>query len=309
MNKREAQKFDQLYNKYLVTLQLQGYSKSTIEAYTLAIRRVAGYFDRCPDKRLTKDELKTYFSDLLKTHSWSTIKRDRNGLQRYFEHVLEIKWDWVLITKPPKIQSLPDILSPQEINRVLGYVEKPRYAVLFFVLYTLGLRIGEGLNLQVGDIDHAHNRVHIRLGKGKKSRFAKLPDATYRLMREFWATHRNPIWLFPSTQAHRQDAPMDRGSAQRAIREAVSAAGIRKHITAHSLRHCYATHLIESGLNLRAVQDLLGHEDPRTTARYTQLTKVIQQDTQATIDRVANRIVSPLKAKNNPGGEPCNSPR
>jgi len=87
MNKREVLKFDLQYSKFLETLQLQGYSKSTIEAYTHAIRRVCLYFDRCPDHRLTKDELKTYFADLLKTHSWSTIKRNRNGLQRYFEHV------------------------------------------------------------------------------------------------------------------------------------------------------------------------------------------------------------------------------
>lgn len=294
MNKRETQKFNQYYSKYLEALKLQGYSDSTIEAYTHAIRRIAGYFDCCPDARLTKDELKTYFADLLKTHSWSTIKRDRNGLQRYWTHVLELEWDWVLIVKPPSVKTLPDILSPDEINRFLAYVRKPRYAVLFFVLYTLGLRIGEGLNLQVSDIDSANKRVHIRLGKGKKSRFAKLPEKTYQLLRQFWATHRNPKWIFPSTQAQRQHMPMDRGSVQKAIREAVTEAGISKHITAHNLRHCYATHLIEDGLNLRAVQDLLGHEDPRTTALYAQLTKMVQQDAQATVNILANRIHSPL---------------
>ena len=294
MLKREAKKFDALYNKFLNILQLQGYSISTIEAYTLAIRRVAQYFDRCPDARLTKTELQTYFADLLKTHSWSTIKRDRNGLQRYFEHILEIDWDWVLITKPPKIKSLPDILTPDEINRVFACVKQPRYAVLFFILYTLGLRIGEGLNLKIGDIDRANNRVHIRLAKGNKSRYAKLAEATYQLLRCFWATHRNPQWIFPSTQKHKENTPMDRGSAQKAIRLAVAEAGIHKHITAHSLRHCYATHLIESGLNLRAVQDLLGHEDPRTTALYTQLTTIVQQDATVTINLLASRIHSPL---------------
>lgn len=296
MKKREALKFDTYYSKYLQTLKLQGYSDSTIEAYTHAIRRVAGYFDRCPDKRLTQEELQGYFADLLTTHSWSTIKRDRNGLQRYWEHILKRDWDWVLIVKPPIVKSLPDILSPDEINRVLPLVLKTRYATLFYVIYTLGLRIGEALNLQVGDIDREHHRVHIRQGKGKKDRYAQLPDSTYQLLRKFWATHRHPKWIFPSTQTHtsRQSVPMDRGSAQKAIREAVKAAGIRKHITAHSLRHCYATHLIECGLNLRAVQDLLGHEDPRTTARYTQLTKSVQQDTLGIINTLADRIHSPL---------------
>lgn len=295
MNKQETQKFNRYYNKYLETLTLQGYSNSTIEAYTHAIRRVAGYFDRCPDGRLSKDELKTYFADLLKTHSWSTIKRDRNGLQRFWTHVLELEWDWVLIVKPPYVKTLPDILSPDEINRVLSCINKPRYAVLLFLLYTLGLRLGEGLNLKVSDIDYANKRVHIRLGKGKKSRFAVLPENTYQLLRCFWATHRNPQWIFPSTQAQRQHTPMDRGSVQKAIKHAVKAASISKRITAHSLRHCYATHLIEHGLNLRAVQELLGHEDPRTTALYAQLTQIVQQDANATANALANRILLPLK--------------
>ena len=223
MNKRETQKFDPLYTKFLKALQLQGYSQSTIDAYTLAIRRCAAYFDRCPDKRLTKEELTQYFADLLKTHSWSTIKRDRNGLQRYFELILQREWDWVAIIKPPCVKTLPDILSPKEINRLLEHIHKPQYAVLCFVMYTMGLRIGEALNLQVGDIDHEHNRVHIRQGKGKKDRYVKLPDATYQLLRQFWTTHRHKKWLFPSQQPSRSNLPMARGAAQVAIREAVDA--------------------------------------------------------------------------------------
>ena len=105
MQKRETQKFERLYAQFHKTLILQGYSQSTIEAYTFALKRCAHYFDRCPDKRLTKDELKQYFADLLKTHSWSTIRRDRNGLQRFFELILEHEWDWVAITKPPSVGS------------------------------------------------------------------------------------------------------------------------------------------------------------------------------------------------------------
>jgi len=294
MNKRETQRFNKLYTKYLKALQLQGYSQSTIEAYTHAIRRVSDYFDCCPGKQLTKEDLRHYFSDLLKTHSWSTIKRDRNGLQRYWELILELDWDWVPIVKPPCVKTLPDILSPAEINRLLSHIEKPQYAVLCYVMYTMGLRIGEALNLQIGDIDYEHRRVHIRLGKGKKDRYSKLPDATYQLLRQFWLTHRHKKWLFPSAQPSRSNQPMDRGATQTAIREAVKAANIHKHISAHSFRHCYATHLIEEGLNLRAVQDLLGHQDPRTTAMYTQLTHIVQQDAFESVNTLANRIHNPL---------------
>ena len=293
MNKRETQKFNDYYSKYLQTLKLQGYSDSTIEAYTHAIRRIAGYFDRCPDGRLTKDELKTYFSDLLKTHSWSTIKRDRNGLQRYWSHVLELEWDWVLITKPPKIKTLPDILSANEISRLIGEFRKTQYAVFCFTAYSMGLRISEALGLSVSDIDREHNRVHVRLGKGKKDRYVELPDATYHVLRAFWATHRHRKWIFPSQQKSKPNSHMDRGSVQRAVREAAKAVGIHKRITAHTMRHCYATHLIEEGLPLTTVQRLMGHEDPRTTALYIQLTKIIEQDATKAINNIANKIAVP----------------
>lgn len=294
MNKREAHKYDKLYSKFIQELRLQGYADVTVDSYARGIRRVANYFDCCPDSRLSKDDLKQYFADLLKTHSWSTIKLDRNALQHYWLRVLNLEWDWVLIVKPPKVKSLPDILSAAEINRVLACIQKPQYAVLCFVMYTMGLRISEALNLTVNDIDREHKRVHVRLGKGKKDRFVKMPDVTYHLLKEFWLIHRHKKFIFPSAQKGHENSPMDRGAAQRAVREATHDAGISKHITAHSLRHCYATHLIESGLNLRAVQDLMGHEDPRTTAIYTQLTHTVQQDASATINAIANKIDSPL---------------
>ena len=296
MQKREAHRFDKLYTKFIQALELQGYAQVTVDSYGRGIRRVAEFFDCCPDQRLSPDDLRGYFAELLKTHSWSTIKLDRNALQHYWRMILKRDWDWGEIVKPPKRKSLPDILSPDEINRVLECVQKPSYAVLCFVMYTMGLRISEALNLKVGDIDREHERVHVRLGKGGKDRFVRLPQATYHLLRTFWATHRHPKWIFPSAQVN-SSGPMDRGAAQKAIREAVLAAGIRKHITAHSLRHCYATHLIESGLNLRAVQDLLGHEDPRTTALYTQLTETVKQDASLIINALADRIVSPLQGQ------------
>lgn len=294
MNKRETQRFNTLYTKFVQALKLQGYAKKTVESYARGLRRVAQYFDRCPDGRLSKDELKQYFADLLKTHSWSTIKLDRNALQHFWRLILELEWDWVLIVKPPKVKKLPDIISPPEINQLLSHIQKPRYAVLCYVMYTLGLRIGEALNLKVADIDRGRQQVHIRQGKGNKDRLVKLPLTTYLLLRVFWATHRHPVYLFPSTQQHKQNTPMDRGAAQVAIRKAVESAGIKKHITAHSLRHCYATHLIELGLNLRAVQDLLGHEDPRTTAIYTQLTDIVRQDASISINALANKITPPF---------------
>lgn len=289
MNKREHNKFDKLYHKYLQFLRLQGYSKASIDGYSRGIRRVAEYFDQCPDARLSVDDLKQYFIDLLETHSWSTIKLDRNGLQHFWVNILRKDWDWVLIVKPPEERRLPDILTQNEIARILAAIQKPRYAVFLFTVYTMGLRLGEALDLRVGDIDREKKRVHVR-GKGHKDRYVTLPDKTYHILRQFWATHRHPTFLFPSTQACRPNVPMDRGSVQRAMKLAKESCRIHKHASIHTLRHCYATHLIEHGLNLRAVQDLLGHEDPRTTALYTQLTETVRQDASQLVNSLMDNL-------------------
>ena len=169
MNAIEQARLDLLYESMQRALKLQGKAKATKDAYSRAIRRTAKYFDRCPDD-LTAEELRAYFADLLETHSWSTIKLDRCGLQFFYRHVLDQPWDWVDIVKPPRAQRLPDVLTRAETHRLLGSVYKLRYRVFFVTLYSTGLRLGEGLALQVGDIDGQRMRIHVRAGKGNKDR-------------------------------------------------------------------------------------------------------------------------------------------
>lgn len=128
MQKREAHRFNKLYTKFIQALDLQGDAQVTVDSYGRGMRRVAEFFDLCPDQRLSPDDLRGYFAELLKTHSWSTIKLDRNALQHYWHMILNRDWDWVEIVKPPKRKSLPDILSPDEINRVLECVQSKRPA-------------------------------------------------------------------------------------------------------------------------------------------------------------------------------------
>lgn len=290
MTPAESKRFNRLYKKFVQNLTLQGKSKSTIDGYSRGVRRVSEYFDCCPDARLTKDDLRQYFADLLKTHSWSTIKLDRNGLQQYWQHALKLEWDWVLITKPPSVRTLPDILTQNEITKILAEVKKLRYAVYLYTVYSMGLRLGECLNLQVGDIDGEKMRIHIRLGKGLKDRYVPMPEATYKILKQFWLTHRHPTFIFPSTQSNHQNVPMDKGSAQKSMKMAVQACRIHKNVSVRTLRHSYATHLFEQGLSLRAIQDLLGHEDSRTTAIYTQLTETVEQN----IDQAVNTLMNQL---------------
>lgn len=207
------------------------------------------------------------------------------------------------MVRAPKTKRLPDILSQSEIERILDHVHKPHYRVFLYTVYTLGLRLSEALHLSVGDIDGERRRVHIRDGKGHKDRYVTLPWNTYVVLRQFWSTHRHQRWLFPSLQSNCQDRPMDQGAAQHAMKLAVEAAGIHKRVSIHNLRHSYATHLLESRLDLRSLQELLGHDSPATTAIYTQLTDEIHQNNQQIIDQRMGQLAMPSLAEGGQGGE------
>ncbi len=278
MNSTEENRFRPQYEKMQQCLVLQGLRPKTVEAYSRAIRRLAEHFDCCPDE-LTTDQLKDYFAALVRSHSWSTVKVDRCGIQFFYRHVLDRPWDWVKIVKPPRVRTLPDILTRAEAFKVINTTRKLRYRVFFLTTYSMGLRLGEGLQLEVGDMDRSRNRVHIRGAKGGKDRLVPVPEVTMRALRQFWKCHRNTRLLFPSwtgdaRRIRNAQRPMDRGGVQSAIKAAVADSGISRKITMHSLRHSFATHLLELGVDLREIQSILGHVRPETTARYAHLTTV-----------------------------------
>jgi len=278
MNSIEQARLNPLYAGMLRALQLQGKAEKTIEAYARAVRRSADFFKRCPDD-LTAEELQTYFAELLKSHSWSTVKLDRCGLQFFYRYVLKRPWDWTEIVKPPCPQRLPDVLTREETLRLLGTVRKLRYRVFFTTLYSTGLRLSEGLALEVGDIDAQRLRIHVRGGKGDKDRYVPITATLLHMLRRWWTTHRHPRLLFPNPtggpeRMRQATTPMDRGGVQAAMSAAVADARIRLRISVHSLRHAFATHMLELGVDLRELQTILGHAHPETTARYTHLTEV-----------------------------------
>ena len=206
--------------------------KKTIEAYSQAVRRVSEPFDCCPD-HLTQQQLEIYFAALVDSHSWSTVKVDRNGLQFYWRYVLKLDWQWVNIIKPPKIHTIPDILTPVEIEQLIGTTRKLRYRVFLLTTYSMGLRLEEALSLQVGDIDDGRNRVHIRRGKGHKDRLVPLPDLTLLGLRALWKKHRHPKLIFPNANGSLKTIQMatthmDRGGTQKAMKVVVTECGIKK---------------------------------------------------------------------------------
>lgn len=232
MKKAETDRFNELYQHHLRALKLQGKSQKTIESYARAVRRIRERFDCCPDK-LTLEQREQYFADLVESHSWSTVKIDRIGLQFFWKHVLKRDWQWVDIVKAPKVRSLPDILTVAEVEQIISATRNLRYRVFLLATYSMGLRLSEALALQVGDIDGKRKTVHIRRGKGHKDRFVPLPDLTYQALRALWRKHRHPCLIFPNAAGSPErirsaTAHMDRGGTQAAMKAVVEQCGIKK---------------------------------------------------------------------------------
>ncbi len=298
MDTDQQVRFDRLYDQHLRALKRHGKATKTVEAYGLAVRRLAGFVQRCPDD-LSTDELNAYFEWLIDSRGWSTVKLDRNGIRFFYEQSLGQSMPWINMVQPPKIQALPDVLTIDEIARLIGCTRERRFRVFWLATYSMGLRLGEAMKLEVADIDSARMRVHVRLGKGNKDRFVILPAVTLEALRRWWTIHRHPSWVFPG-QPGTPESPatrlMDRSSIQRAFKRAAGDAGIRKHVSIHSLRHSYATHMVDAGLSLRGVQDQLGHASPTTTARYVRMTEVSHQQQDAVINGIVQRLTQTVQA-------------
>lgn len=232
MTSSSVAQFKKNYQTLLKHLKLKGLQPKTIDAYSRAIRRIGAYFDHQINE-LSEQQLTDYFTDLLQSHSWSAVKLDLYGLKFYYAHVLHKPWTHVDLIKPPKAQRLPDIVTIEQAQQLFMATLMLSYRVFFFTLYSLGLRLGEGLRLEVGDIDALRQRVHVRDAKGNKDRFVPLPAATLTVLRRFWSVHRHPVWLFPNRHgglatAQRATSPLDRGGVQTTLHQVVAECGIKK---------------------------------------------------------------------------------
>jgi len=275
-------------------LKLKGLQPKTIDAYKRAMVRIGIYFDYQVSD-LSENQLTNYFNDLLETHSWSTVKLDLYGLKFFYQHVLKKNWEHIDLIKPPCATRIPEIVSVEEAAVLFMATNKLSYRVFFFTTYSMGLRLGEGLRLKIGDIDAQRQRVLIRNAKGNKDRLVPLPDMTLNVLRRFWSIHRNPTWLFPNRKGGLKGSssaltPLDTGGIQTTLRKVVESCGFKKKITPHCLRHSYTTHLIEAGVDLITIQKILGHTNIRTTCQYIHLASNTQHETSQTINHLMNQF-------------------
>jgi len=262
-----------LRQKMIEDMQLHGFAERTQKSYMQAVRQLAEYYHKPPDQ-IDEEELRQYFLYLknVKQVSRSTITLALCGIKFFYERTLQRQWATLDLVRPQREKKLPVVLSVEEVRQILGRVRRWRYRVCLSTIYACGLRLQEGLHLQISHIDGGRQLLHVCHGKGGKDRYVPLPQPVLEMLRQYWATHRDPVWIFPSTH-QTVKGPMDASGLQRAFRAALQESGILKPATVHTLRHSYATHLLEAGLNLRLTQAYLGHASPNTTAIYTHLTK------------------------------------
>jgi len=280
-----------LRQKMIEDMQLRGFALRTQEAYLLAVRQLARYYNQSPDL-VTEEELRQYFLYLknVKHAARNTCTIALCGIKFFFQHTLGREWKTFDFLRPPHEHKLPVVLSVEEVGRILNCVHHQRYRVCLTTIYACGLRLLEGVRLQVKEIDGGRQMLHLYHGKGGKDRYVPLPSACLRMLRRHWQTHRNPVWLFPTLRVGRQaEQPINESALQRAFRAAVKESGVRKKATVHTLRHSYATHLLEAGVNLRVIQSYLGHASPTATAIYTHLTSSTHAQTS---DKINELVVS-----------------
>ncbi len=281
------------HQQSIKALQLAGMSESTQECYTRSVRKLVDFYGIPPEK-ITEQQVQDYFLHRRNEDKWmpATLRIAQSGIKFFFINVLKRDWHTFSYLNAKQERRLPCVLSREEVYRILSKVITFHNYVFLSTVYACGLRLSEALALQVFDIDNSRMMIHVHRGKGAKDRFVPLPVETLGLLRRYWVTHKNPVLIFPAlgrgqNQGAVSKTPMAIASVQGAFRQAMLAAQINKrHVSIHTLRHCYATHLLEAGTNPRVIQRYMGHSKLETTMAYFHLTQKGAEDAYAIINSV-----------------------
>lgn len=268
-------------------LKVRGYSPRTAKVYLRHAESFVRYFGKSPDE-LNQEHIKRYLLHLTEERKVSIAYRDQavSALKFLYGRVLGRPFLADALPRPRKEHKLPAILSAGEVRRFLDSVRNIKHLAILMVMYSSGLRVGEVVKLQVDDIDSDRNMIHVRGGKGKKDRYTMLSVVALEVLRMYWRLYKPDEWLFPGGRTGRH---ITIRSVQKIVEQTRLRAGIRKAFSAHTLRHSFATHLLENGTDLRYIQELLGHKSSKTTEVYTHVTR-----------RDIARIRSPLDSISSP---------
>lgn len=271
-------------------MRMRNLSPHTQDAYVRVVAAFARHFNTSPDL-LGRQQVRGYLLHLVRGGAaWGTYNQARCALHFFYRVTLGMDWprEEIPCAKTPK--RLPVILSRDEVRRFLAAAGRVRTRAVLTTAYAAGLRVSELVGLEVPDIDSQRMVIRVRQGKGQKDRYVMLAPALLALLREYWRVHRPAVWLFPGSHS---DQPLTRGAVNHLCRAVACRAGLAKAVSPHTLRHAFATHLLEAGVDIRTIQALLGHRSLRTTARYTFVSpgKVIA--TRSPLDALSDLLVPP----------------
>ena len=263
---------------------LRNFTRSTIDAYVRCVARFAGYF-HCPPDRLGPEHVRSYLLHLLNDRhvSQSYYKLNRCALRFFYRETLgrdDVPASLAPVKQP---RTLPVVLGPDELARFFAVVRNLKHRALLMTAYAAGLRVSEVTRLRVADIDSDRMVIRVRHAKGQKDRYVMLSPRLLEILRAYWKAARPADFLFPGAVP---DQPLTTGSVRKICSRACVAAGLGKHVTVHTLRHSFATHLLESGTDLRTIQVLLGHNRFSTTARYVHVATASIPSTKSPFDRL-----------------------
>jgi site-specific recombinase XerD len=250
-------------------MQLRRFSPRTQESYLAAVAGLAKHYRQPPDQ-LDAEKIQAYLLHLTvqRCLSWSSCNVTVSGLRFFYQQTLG--WDALRLPIPPrrKPSKLPEILSHQELERLFTSANLPKHRVLLMTTYAAGLRLSEVVALKLTDLDSQRMMIRVEQGKGKKDRYTILSSKLLEELRLYWKMYHPAHYLFPSKDPNRA---IDPGHVQKIYYQAKAKAGIQKGLGIHTLRHCFATHLLEAGVDLRTIQLLMGHTSITTTMRYLQV--------------------------------------
>ncbi len=262
------------FKKWLISKR---YSPNTIKTYNEALRSFLTFFNQKTSNEISNEDLILYNNEYIYKNKLSSSYQNQivNAIKLYFQTVQEKKIEIEKIHRPKRENVLPNVLSKEEIKQILNAHSNIKHKTMLSLIYSCGLRRSELLNLKIEDIDSKRNIIFIRQAKGKKDRIAPLSVKILQLLREYYVVHKPKKWLFEGVNG---DLPYDERSLSNVLKQALAKVGITKPVSLHWLRHSYATHLLESGTDLRYIQELLGHRSSKTTEIYTHVSaKSIEQ--------------------------------
>ena len=258
-----------LRDRMIEEMKLRNFSAATQKSYVYAVTRLTKYYGKAPDQ-LDKEQIRAYLVHLTveKKLSPNTMTGQISGLRFFYNETLG--WDETKLFIPPRKKSspLPEVFSPSEVVRLIDGARGLKQRVLLMTAYSAGLRVGELVNLKITDIDAARMTLRVKQGKGGKDRYAILSQNLLIELCKYWKRYRPSIWLFPNRT---KNGPLSRNEAWHIFNQAKKRAGIKKGRGIHTLRACFATHLLQAGVDLRSIQFLLGHSSILSTQRYLRL--------------------------------------